>query len=455
MAREIDDISKRRKARERKFNGKRTTIDDYTKKKIHWGNKPNSKYKFSTSLTTDDDHVIPVKKVNKVYFDLSEEQRKKLANRDYNLAFVNSRLNRSKGELSNHEYLFRQIVKREPEDVTTTVNMLEREAKASVLMNAEATSMRVENVVDNFSQEVRDRTYSLPAIEGRLNTAKDTFIEYHEKSMETVKGAVVVASVMSGATNAYAVVSGEKSANEAVVDVAKDMATAGALSYGMSISEQGISHMLSCSGNEFLKQCSANNMVGMMAGSIIEVSKSLKRYAEDEIDEQGLVEELGMKGVGMLSSGYGLYVGTTVGAFLGSVIPGVGTLAGATIGSFVGPMVGYSVSAILYEGALKVLEEEKMSQKRYCLIRRIAEEAIEENNRYIAKLDRVLEYLRHDRRTQIETILCSMKKYIFSNDVSGYARTIEQMEALFNMDLQYKTFQEFDDVMSSNVSIIL
>ena len=102
-----------------------------------------------------------------------------------------------------------------------------------------------------------------------------------------------------------------------------------------------------------------------------------------------------------------------------------------------------------------MLEEEKMSHKRYCLIRRIAEEAIDENNRYIAKLDQVLEYLRHDRRTQIETILCSMKKCIFSNDVSGYARTIEQMEALFNMDLQYKTFQEFDDVMSSNVSIIL
>lgn len=60
-------------------------------------------------MTTDDDHITPLKVIEERFPNLSSEQQEQIANQYYNLALTNSKLNRSKGALENHEYLQRQF----------------------------------------------------------------------------------------------------------------------------------------------------------------------------------------------------------------------------------------------------------------------------------------------------------------------------------------------------------
>lgn len=109
MAREIDDIAKRKQYREEQFDGKRSTTDEYRGGRIFSGNSPSASYKHPIEKLTDNDHITPLEVVAERYPNLSKEQQKQIANQYYNLALTNSKLNRSKGALENHEYLQRQF----------------------------------------------------------------------------------------------------------------------------------------------------------------------------------------------------------------------------------------------------------------------------------------------------------------------------------------------------------
>ncbi len=96
--REIDDISKRKLYKDKKFKDKDYIKDSYT------GN-------FIPYDCTDDDHITPIAVIEDRYGDLLKEQQKKIANREYNQALTSSKVNRSKGALENHQYLKREVNK--------------------------------------------------------------------------------------------------------------------------------------------------------------------------------------------------------------------------------------------------------------------------------------------------------------------------------------------------------
>ncbi len=105
MNRPLDDINKRKEFKKDEFDGKRTTTDAYTGKRIYNGNLSNAKHRHSTKTTTDIDHITPIAVVKKRYFFVNENHQKKLANLKTNYAATNSSLNRQKGGKENHSYL--------------------------------------------------------------------------------------------------------------------------------------------------------------------------------------------------------------------------------------------------------------------------------------------------------------------------------------------------------------
>lgn len=73
------------------FDGKKTTVDAYTGKKIYYGNVADAKRMHSIDRTADVDHITPIAKVRDRYGDLSIEQQRKIANNpNYNYAMTNS-----------------------------------------------------------------------------------------------------------------------------------------------------------------------------------------------------------------------------------------------------------------------------------------------------------------------------------------------------------------------------
>ena len=129
MVRDIDDVSKRNRYKDEQLGNKMSRKDDYTRERKFKGNKADAKHRHPSNKTLDTDHITPLNVVKKRYPELTKEQQQKLANNaQHNYALTNSKLNRSKGDLENHEYLIRQFKKGEGENLETTTRMLAKEA---------------------------------------------------------------------------------------------------------------------------------------------------------------------------------------------------------------------------------------------------------------------------------------------------------------------------------------
>ena len=97
---ELDDIGKRKLYESRVLNGRTTTIDAYTGKKIY----KNNRYTPHRRLNTD--HVIPIKQAYSLYGDyLTAKELREILAQDYNLAITNERLNKAKGCKSNLKFI--------------------------------------------------------------------------------------------------------------------------------------------------------------------------------------------------------------------------------------------------------------------------------------------------------------------------------------------------------------
>lgn len=112
-----DDIVNEKKMKNyklRMFDGQKTISDDYSKKILHFNREAaRNKYKDKNCgfHMVDVDHIIPAfsvhKKAKKSFWGqlCYESQLKEFANKDYNFAITSQKINRSKKEKTNMEYV--------------------------------------------------------------------------------------------------------------------------------------------------------------------------------------------------------------------------------------------------------------------------------------------------------------------------------------------------------------
>lgn len=146
--RPLDDNIAKKKVKDAKFNGKKSTKDEYTGEKIFYGNKADSKYKHPSNKLCNVDHVVPLNKIDKKYPNLSDEQKKKIANNKNNLVVSNASLNCSKKDKSNIEYVAGKFMKGTPVDSKTAANMIKKQVKADATVNYEAAKMQMKNIFE-------------------------------------------------------------------------------------------------------------------------------------------------------------------------------------------------------------------------------------------------------------------------------------------------------------------
>lgn len=449
MSRLYDDVNKRKIYKEDRFHHQKSIVDDYTGERVYKQQTSSRKHK----NVADIDHIVPIKKVTVRYqnTNLTDEQIRLLSNRKSNLAVTKSSLNRSKGGSSNHQVIIKDVKKIscligehrfvEATDATKALSnrapqMIKKEIGAEVSLNLEATTMQIQNV----SQEAGIITNKI------LNT--NEFKSIHDDGIKTGEGAVVVTSAISLTQNMYAVLSNEKTLDVAVKDISKDVIEAGVTGYAIGSTSSALQNMMTSSKSNFLNRCGNSVVPVAIVSSSIEIGKSFTRYAKNEIDEEGLVIELGEKGTGMLAASYGAAIGTVLGASVGSIIPVFGTTTGAMIGGFMGSMLGYSTSAMLYYGALQVFENEKISYKRRYEIEQIARYAIEMNEKYCSELDKYLDKCRSEYRENIGKQITCLNKYLQNQNEEEYVEALNKIGNYFGINLMFQSFIEFDQAMN-------
>lgn len=289
------------------------------------------------------------------------------------------------------------------------------------------------------------------AIEARLNpekfVAKEVIKDSHNAGIEAAKGAVIMSGAISAAQNLYSIIAEDKPIDEAVKDIAKTTAISGAVAYGVGTTGTAIKALMHSSKKELIRRIGTTNSPTMIVTGSIEIAKSMKRFANGEIDELELMQELGEKGTGMVAAGFASSIGAGVGASIGSVVPVVGTVAGAAIGAFVGSMIGYSSSSMLYKGALEALNGAKVSGERRLVIEEISRASIIETERYREELLECAIVECNMREEIFKKLFDDIKKSIQNNDIEFFILSVDRVGKEFGVKMQFNSFEEVDQFM--------
>ena len=180
--------------------------------------------------------------------------------------------------------------------------------------------------------------------------AKDIVRAGDKAGRSSAKVAASVTFAVSTVENVQSVIDGEKTTEEAVVDVAKDTVVSGAAAYGVGFVSGAASSAMAASSNQMIRSMGNAGVPGVVVAFAVDSYDSVSDYAQGIIDEKQLAYDLGESASGVAGS----VVGSAVaGAVVGSVVPGAGTVVGAAAG-LAGGMVGYAVATEAYATAVEI-----------------------------------------------------------------------------------------------------
>ena len=343
----------------------------------------------------------------------------------------------------------RLYAKKQAEKLRKQAERLKKDGKAELAKQKELKAERFEKA----GKRVKDAkvTYD-EAKEARLNpkryVAKEVLADSHIAGKEAAKGAIGTAALLSTVSNTVALARGDKNLDEAMKDLATDVAVSGASGYLVGTSGSALKAVMHASENQLVRD--ASRAAGEIVGAGVAIVSSLKRYAEGKIDSVELVEELGEKGVGALTVSYTAAAGTGVGAAIGSfILPGPGTAIGGFIGGYIGGMIGYTFSSFVYHGILDTLKNEKIARERRMYLEELCDGMIRANTLYQIELQEFAERDAAMRKTKVQDIFNRLDNSILDNNLCDYTQAINDMGKFFGADLQFKTPKEFYNYMDT------
>lgn len=435
MAREIDDISKRKEYRKEQFDGKRSTIDEYSHDRIFCGNTADAAHKHPTNRTTDIDHITPLKVIQERYPKLTLEQQKELANKEYNLALTSSKRNRSKGDLENHKYLIRQIKKGESEDVQTSMTMISKEAVSRIAMRVDGSKM----AADNAEEFIGNQTMGLPRT---VESAMDRFVTGARDSLINS----VIPLTAEATRHMIKMARGE----EALKDAATDM---GKTAVNVAVMNKGRQLLYDAVGASPLKNILGTSYATQLIMTAELVRSSAVRYLNGEIDGKGFIEECGEKGAVMVAGMIGGEIGTKIGGIIGTLalpIPGVGTAAGMIVGEILGTVITTVACSgvVAFIHTARQLNNFKLEEKAVRRIERAALKEMEMQRAHFREIaESELKRWNDTIQSGFDQIICCACETTY--DLQGVTDGLDKILSLFGKEVRFKSLDDYKAQLDS------
>ena len=398
-------------AKDALFDSGKKVYDPYTGKELV-KTKAEAKQRFGSEWQdhlAESDHVNPLEKIhaeNKKNPWVTNDDIKEAANSEANIKVTSRKYNNAKRKKTNEEFVNdKEYVK----DKNVKITKKGRE------------------------QALKDQAASEAAIKKKMytDTAKNVAKTGHAAGVASAQNAGISTLTVSGIQNILAVIKREKTAEEAVEDVAKDSGMAVVSGYSMGAGLTVLSHTLSNSSSQFIKSLVDNNVPGKVITAVIATGGVLKRYANGEISTQECLWQLGESGVNVVSTGYFMGIGQAL-----IPIP----IVGAAIGGMVGCVLTSSYISCLREGlsiSNKYEHEERM--------RRIAEykKAVEELKAYRAEMEKYLEAYFKDYQSCFDEALNLMKLSFVEGDTDGIISSANSITEKLGGKVKYRNMDEF------------
>lgn len=304
-----------------------------------------------------------------------------------------------------------------------------RQEANDLLAEASRSETLAERVVDSG---VSQSEANLAASQPLIVTVKSILNISHRAGLEGAKLGGVIGGVISTLTNAFAVAQNKKQLGEATADVVRDTGKAAALGYGTAFSGAAIKGVMQQSSSDYVRTLSRTNAPALALNICISLGSSIRRYVNDEISESELLEEVGEKGAGMLSS--------SMMAALGQVVIPV-----PFVGAAIGGMIGYTLSSFFYQSALDAARGADLSLER---LKRI--QAIERTARArLAKEQEALDAFFSNELPQLKEETHQLFVAVY-NDSDAFAVAINRYANLLGQELEFNSQDEFNRFMCSD-----
>ncbi len=169
--------------KDRMSDGHSTVQDEYTGKKDLYDskkNRPNTATDEKYGKLAETDHIVPLKQIHEEFknnYALADDDIKRIANADYNLATTSAELNdkRGKAELTNSDFINKRKKEGNPLDEATKNNMLSLEKNAKKEIDKSANSAVIHNITGTVDKKA-------------LNAKYDALLESKKKAYEKKHG---------------------------------------------------------------------------------------------------------------------------------------------------------------------------------------------------------------------------------------------------------------------------
>ena len=254
--------------------------------------------------------------------------------------------------------------------------------------------------------------------------------------MEGAKYGAIIGGSISLLSNIFAIAQDEKRLDEAAKDVLLDTGKGVIVGYATAATGAALKGAMQQSSKEALRTLSKTNVATLTLNVCISLGSSIHCYVNNEITDAELLEDVGEKGAGMLSSG--MY------AALGQLVIPI-----PFVGAAVGGMIGYTLSSMFYQSALNAAKQADAAKANLARVREIEAAAREEIDRQRAALDEFMRKEFPELLRETEQLFAHIDAH-GAGDVDTFAAAINRYAELLGAQLQFKNQMEFDRFMVSD-----
>ena len=304
---------------------------------------------------------------------------------------------------------------------------------------------KIEGIRDGKSIR-KSNVSSKEAIYARLNpelaTIKDVVKYSNKAGLEQAKSGAVIGGSISIIKNVVALAKGEKDAEDAIIDVAKDTGSAVAVSYATGATGAALKGAMQNSKSAVIRGLSKSNLPAMLVTVTLETGKTLGRYFNGEIDSVQCLEELGEKGTGLVSS--------AVFAAIGQILIPI-----PVVGGLIGSMVGYALSSACYGQLTSALKNAKLARERRIQIEAECAEAIRMIREYRAEMEAAISEYLSDHIAVFHTAFDEIKTALNTGDIDGFISGANTITRKLGGKPQFENMSEFETLMESSDKLIL
>ncbi|MDR0944110.1 MAG: hypothetical protein LBM41_06215 [Ruminococcus sp.] len=203
------------------------------------------------------------------------------------------------------------------------------------------------------------------AIEARKNpekvTAKEIGKTSHQAGIESAKIGAAVGGGISLIHNMSAVLQGEKTPEEAVIDTVGDTAKSAATSYSIGFTNTAIAGLMKNSANKVIRVLGDSSAPAYIIQTAISTTKSLISLCKGEINVNEFFLEIGKSGTTMLAAAQGAVIGQVL-----IPIPVIGGIIGSLVSSLVcGVIYDYTIGMKMFNKEIDDFCEQLNNEMSY------------------------------------------------------------------------------------------